>query len=348
MITHNFSPLIGIMTSQKADGGIAGNGLLFTELQKKLISLNGISFVFIPEAAGEEYIIGYVYSPEDNRWHKKRFPYPDLVYNRIPFRKSEQNDQSQNFFSILRKKDVPFFNPCFIDKYELFQLLKSHDHLKQYLPQTILVDHKKKLFSFFTKYQEIYLKPRQSSKGKGIFRLRKKGSSRIELEGVNRQESYKSFHHFWDHWNKLLLEKNYLAQEEIRSAEYEGARFDFRILAHGNHNDYVLTGVGIRQSQEQAVTTHIPAGGRLLPYKLLQTSEHDQFFQTIVPQIGNALSKQFGYFGEFSIDAGISKTGQYYIYEVNSKPMSFDESEIEEGKIEQLCQLFLQLTGFQK
>lgn len=346
MKAHNLSPLIGIMTSQKADGTIAGNGPLFIELQKKLISLNGISFVFIPEDAAEEYIIGYTYSPEDNRWLKKRFPYPDLVYNRIPFRKSEQNEQSQNFFSILKERNIPFFNPCFIDKYELYQLLKNHDFLKQYLPQTILVDRKKKLFSFFNKYKEIYLKPRQSSKGKGIFRLRMRGSSRIELEGINRQDSYNSFHHFWDHWNKLLLEKNYLAQEEIKSAEYEGDRFDFRILAHANNDDYVLTGVGIRQSHEQAVTTHIPAGGRLLPYKLLQSDGHDQFFQTIVPHVGKALSEQFGYFGEFSIDAGVSKTGQYYLYEVNSKPMSFDETEIEEGKIEQLCHLFMQLAGF--
>ena len=61
-------------------------------------------------------------------------------------------------------------------------------------------------------------------------------------------------------------------------------------------------------------------------------------------QTGKALSEQFGYFGEFSIDAGISQSGNYYIYEVNSKPMSFDENEIEERKISQLCRLFFQLT----
>ncbi|MEH7356347.1 YheC/YheD family protein [Neobacillus drentensis] len=348
MKDNNPSPLIGILTVRKANGAIAGNSSLFIELQKRLISLKGISFVFIPEEVESEFILGYTFSPDDNRWLKKRFPYPDLVYNRIPFRKSEHDEQCQHFFSILKDKNIPFFNPCFIDKFELYELLKNHDILQYYLPQTILADDKRNLFSFLKNLKTIYLKPRQSSKGKGIFRLRMNSPLRIELEGINKHENYKSFDHFWESWKEKLLKKYYMAQEEIKSAEYNGDRFDFRILAHANLDDYILTGVGIRQSKEQEITTHIPAGGRLLPYQLLQADEHDQFFQTIVPQVGKALSKQFGYFGEFSIDAGVSKTGQHYIYEVNSKPMSFDEREIEEKKIEQVCRLFLQLTDIQK
>jgi glutathione synthase/RimK-type ligase-like ATP-grasp enzyme len=334
--------LIGIMTARKANGVIAGNGSFFIELQKKLISLGGISFVFIPEEIENDFILGYIFSPETNRWKKERFRYPDLVYNRIPFRKIEKDENSQRFFSTLKGKKIPYFNPCFIDKYELYQLMKKNALLHQYLPQTILVQDKMGLFSFIQRFSSIYLKPSQSSKGKGIFRLQLLNPSQLLLESVNKQESYQSFSHFWEHWNKELLERHYLAQEEIQSAVHDRNRFDFRILAHADYDDYVLTGVGIRQSQNQTITTHIPSGGRLLPYKLLQTSEHDKFIQTIVPQVGKALSDQFGFFGEFSIDAGVSKTGKYYIYEVNSKPMSFDETEIEERRIEQLCSLFLQ------
>jgi hypothetical protein len=347
MITTHTGPLIGIMTAHKSNGSIAGNGPLFIELQKRLISLNGISFVFTHEGINNDFIVGYSYLPDKNKWIQDRFPYPDLVYNRVPFRKSEQDEQCQRFFASLKEKNIPFFNPCFIDKYELYDLLKNHEILQRYLPQTILTKQKKDLFSFLKKHKSIYLKLTQSSRGRGIFRLRLIGPLKIQLEGINKRETYKSFHHFWENWNKELLEKNYLAQEEIKSAEYEGFRFDFRILAHADHDDYVLTGVGIRQSQEQEITTHIPSGGRLLPYELLQSSAHDQFINTVVPHIGKALSEQFGYFGEYSIDAGVSKTGQYFIYEVNSKPMSFDEPEIEARKIEQLCRLFLQLTDFQ-
>jgi glutathione synthase/RimK-type ligase-like ATP-grasp enzyme len=347
MITNQAGPLIGIMAARKANGLIAGNGPLFISLQKKLISLDGISFVFTPEEADNDVITGYTFSIDNNHWVKGTFRYPDLVYNRIPFRKSEQNEQCQHFFSILKEKNIPFFNPCFIDKYVLYELLKNHSFLQTFLPQTILIQQKKDLFIFLKKYKSIYLKPAQSSKGKGIFRLKLMETSKIQLKGINQHEIYKTFDYFWEKCAKELLEKNYLAQEEIKSAEYDGNRFDFRILAHGDADEYILTGVGIRQSQKQEITTHIPSGGRLLPYELLQSKDHDHFIQAIIPYIGKALSERFGYFGEFSIDAGVSNTGQYYIYEVNSKPMSFDEPQIEEGKIEQLCRLFLQLSNYQ-
>lgn len=338
-------PLIGIMTAHNTDGSVAGNGPLFIKIQKKLISLDGISFIFTTEGVNNNFIEGYSYLSEKNRWIKARFPYPDLVYNRVPFRKSEQNEQCQSFFARLKEKNIPYFNPCFIDKYALYEILRNHEILHNYLPKTILVQQQKDLLSFLNKYKSIYLKPTKSSRGKGIVRLRLIHPFQIQLEELNKQELYKSFYHFWKEWDSILIENDYLAQEEIKSAEFDGNRFDFRILAHADNDDYVLTGVGIRQSQAQEITTHIPAGGKLLPYELLQSNAHDHFIQTIIPLIGKILSEELGYFGEFSIDAGVCKSGKYYIYEVNSKPMSFDETEIEDRKIEQLCRLFLQLTN---
>lgn len=344
---NHLGPLIGILTVRKNNGSMAGNGSLFIELQKKLISLNGISFIFTPEGVGEESIEGYTFLAESNTWLTVRVPFPDLVYNRVPFRKSEQDGKYQNFILTLKEKGIPFFNPSFIDKYELYCLLKNHPILQIHLPNTILAKRKTDLFDFLKMHNSIYLKPAQSSRGKGIYRLTLDKSAQIRLVGLTRSETYKSFHDFWKEWEYVLCEKNYLAQEEIKSALYEGKRFDFRILAHAENDGYSVTGVGIRQSQDQDITTHIPAGGRLLPYHLLKSAEHDQFIKTIVQHIGKELSEYFGYFGEFSIDASISTTGQYYLYEVNSKPMSFDETEIEERKIDQLCRLFLQLTNFQ-
>jgi len=347
MKTNHSGPLVGILSAKKADGTIAGNGPLFIALQKKLISLDGISFVFIPEDAGKDHIIGYTFLPEQNHWKKEKFRYPDIVYNRIPFRKSEQSEQCQQFFTILKEKNIPYFNPCFIDKFELYEVFKKHPFLKKFLPETIRIHKKKDLFIFQKTHKSIYLKPAQSSKGKGILRLKLNGAASLQVDGIHQRELFKSFDHFWEKHGVELLAKNYLAQAEIKSAKYMGNRFDFRILAHGGDSGYTVTGVGIRQSQTQDITTHIPSGGRLLPYEILQTKEHDRFIEAIVPEIGMALSDRFGFFGEFSIDAGVSMTGQYYIYEINSKPMRFDEEEIEERKIEQLCRIFLQLSDYE-
>jgi glutathione synthase/RimK-type ligase-like ATP-grasp enzyme len=344
---HNrLGPIIGIITARKKNGSLGGNGRLFMELQQKLISLAGISFIFTLDDVHENYINAHIYSPERNKWFKARVPYPDIVYNRIPFRKIERDQMYQALISALRDKDIPFFNPSFINKYELYCVLNQSPFLQDHLPETILIGQKEKLDAFIQKHQNLYLKPLQSSQGKGILRISEGDAKNLNVEGLTISETYQSFEEFWDNWGDVFKEKAYLAQQEIKSAEYEGRRFDFRVLVHANHNSYVVTGIGIRQSQEQNITTHIPAGGRLIPYGVIKSEEHDEFFYKAANEIGKALTERVGYFGEFSIDAGIDDSGHYYIYEVNSKPMKFDETEIEQRKISQLCSLFLQLTKF--
>lgn len=343
---NHLGPLIGIMTAQKRNGSITGNGPLFIELQKKLISQGGISFIFTSEGVHDDSIEGFTFLPAQENWIKITAPFPDLVYNRIPFRKSEQSDQSQHVFQILKEKNIPFFNPCFIDKSELYFLFKNHPILQDFLPETILAFPKNDLFSFLQKHRNIYLKPAQSAKGKGIYRLKLIENNEIFLQGLKINENFPTFQAFWEHWEQELTSKHYLAQEEIDSAQFEGNRFDFRILVHAVQNDYQVTGIGIRQSYHQDLTTHVPLGGRLLPYQLLQTNKHDEFIKTIVKHAGKVLSDELGFFGEFSIDACVSHSGNYYLYEINSKPMSFDETEIETKKIEKLCSLFYQITNF--
>ncbi|MFB3169136.1 YheC/YheD family protein [Neobacillus sp. 179-C4.2 HS] len=346
--SNGSTPVIGILTARKKDGSIAGNGALFIELQKKLISLNGISFIFTLDGVHQDSIDGYLYIPERNDWERISSPFPDLVYNRIPFRRTEEELKSSMFFACLKEMNIPFFNPGFIDKSELYNLFKKHPFLHTFLPATIPAKNKQKLSAFLSQYQSIYLKPSQSARGNGIFKLELDTAHRVLLKGLNENDEFVTFDSFWKEWERRLVEKNYLAQEEIKPVLYEGKRFDFRILAHAEKNHYKVTGIGIRQSQKQDITTHVPSGGRLLPYEQLQNEEYDFFIETIVQHIGASLTEAFGFFGEFSIDMGISQSGQFYIYEVNSKPMSFDETEIEEKRIEHLCQLFQQLTAPKK
>jgi hypothetical protein len=346
--SKGITPVIGILTARKKDGSIAGNLALFIELQKKLILLNGISFIFTLDGVHQDSIDGYIFIPDRNRWERITSPFPNLVYNRIPFRRSEEELKNSMFFACLKEKNIPFFNPGFIDKSELYHLFKNHPFLHTFLPATIPAKQKHKLSAFLSQYQTIYLKPSQSARGNGIFKLELDTAGKVHVKGLNEDDEFVTFDLFWEEWESRLLEKNYLAQEEIKSILYEGKRFDFRILAHAEKNHYRVTGIGIRQSQKQDITTHIPSGGRLLPYEQLQNEEYDFFIDTVVEHIGASLSETFGFFGEFSIDMGISQSGQFYIYEVNSKPMSFDETDIEERRIEHLCQLFLQLTAPKK
>jgi hypothetical protein len=346
---QHIGPLIGIMTSPKNEYSLAGNSQLFIRIQNKLLKENALSFIFSYEDVKEDgSIIGYIYLPSNQKWLRAIMPFPDIVYNRIPYRKSEQTAQFQQCLQLFQQYQIPVFNPGFIDKFDLFQILERNKKLKKFLPKTILVDSKEKLESFFNQKNDIYIKPRKLSKGKNIFRLSSENHQLI-LESNKEGHTFLMFNDFWDQYGEYFCHEHFIAQRSIQSALADGKRYDFRILAHYSPSKlkYELTGVGIRANEAKKITTHLANGGVIIPYRNIQTKKHDFFIQMIVEEIGIHLSKELGFFGEFSIDAGISSDGKYVLYEVNSKPMSFDEEEIEQKRIIHLCHLFLQKTGFE-
>lgn len=341
----NAGPVIGILTGKGKDQAIAGNGPLFKALQNSILQKSGVSYVFTPENLKDNSVNGYIYIPSQDKWIEAMCPLPHLVYNRVPFRKLEKTEAFHKASRFFNEQAIPLFNPGFLDKFSIYQLLKDHPPLKDYIPETILVTGPKPLKDFIHRYNTIYLKPANGAKGKGIYQLIRLEKS-ITLNGLHDSFSYADFEHFWCQWETHQMDKPYLAQKAISPAKLEGKRFDFRILAHFSGGTYSVTGIGIRQSQDQDITTHIPNGGVMIPYESVRTKEHDAFIHTAASEAGKLLEKTIGFHGEYSIDAGLTDQGNYVIYEINSKPMSFDETWIEEKRIEELTRLFLSLTGF--
>lgn len=344
----NFGPLIGILTVEKEDGSLAGNGSLFVKIQQELISNDSISVLFTPKGLAESKPTGYLFWPEKQKWIKVLSPLPHVVYNRIPSRNAEQTPQVLAVLEKLRKLAIPYFNPHFLDKSLLYNCLGKYPQLQEYLPDTILIKSKETLHSFLVEKVSLYLKPSLSFQGKGIYRVHFTGDQQIHIKGIDGDFFYPSMDEFWLDWANRLTSQRYIAQQEITSSKINGHRFDFRILAHalGKSEKYVVTGVGIRQSNSQEITTHLATGGTIIPYDTIRSDEHDHFIEKVVQACGKALTEEFGFFGEFSIDATQTETGSYYIFEINSKPMAFDETTIELKRLDHLTKLFFQLSGF--
>jgi hypothetical protein len=339
-------PLVGIMTASKNNRSLAGNLNLFISIQNELLSRGAHSYVFSFQDVKEDgRIIGYTYSPEKQEWHRMELPFPDVIYNRIPFRQSEQTHAYRHCIQLFKEHQIPLFNPSFIDKYELFLLLSSSQKLRKYLPDSILIDSKGTLEKFFYENKDIYIKPRMLSRGKSICRL----YGNLIFDSQSQKLPFSCFEDFWNSFGGTFSEGSYIAQPTIQPAILDGNRYDFRILSHWSATEkkYLVTGIGIRATNEFNLTTHIVNGGYIMPYEKFQEPKHDHFISTIVNEVGCVLSNQLGFFGEFSIDAGMDSDGNYVIYEVNSKPMSFDEEEIEQKRILHLCDLFFQITGWE-
>ncbi|CAM3648795.1 YheC/YheD family protein [Mesobacillus zeae] len=343
--SRNAGPIIGIMTAQKGEKGVAGNSSLFISLQKEAIKKSGLCVVFCPESVESHQISGYIFLPDPEKWAKVTTPLPHVVYNRVPFRKTEETSSFLKAAAVFKEWKIPFFNPSFLHKHELYQLFKKDSFLAPLMPETIKIESMEQLHDFLTSQKSVYLKPCLSSQGKGLYAVRIDGGL-LEWSGHQSRKEYRSFEELWDNNSSLLLEKDYIAQSEISPDLLDGKRYDFRVHALDGPEGYTVTGVGIRLSQTQNLTTHIPNGGILIPYEPLRTRQHDRFFEKAVMAAGALISKNLGYFGEFSIDAGLTSSGNYVIYEINSKPMSFDEEHIEQKRVSLLTNLLFRKAGF--
>jgi glutathione synthase/RimK-type ligase-like ATP-grasp enzyme len=197
------------------------------------------------------------------------------------------------------------------------------------------------LADFITIHPKAYLKPVKSSQGKGIYRIQSHGTS---LNLTSFDGNSKRFHiqHLAENMAPFLNE--YLIQEEIAADTLFGRKYDLRVIALLNQSDFLITGIGLRLAgNNQQLTTHVPNGGSILPFELLADRIDLKELKILVSSAGQALASAFGLIGEFSMDIGLTST-RPVIYEVNSKPMSFDENHIQEQRIDQLVSLFLQLS----
>lgn len=337
---------VGILTvsNPKKESGLGGNLTLFRDLSLYLLKHGILAYVFTGNALHPDSLRGYVFSSISNKWIECKVPFPDIVYNRIPSRSYEASEEFQHLITHFKDSRMNLFNPCFIDKYVMFEALNEDGFLTKHLPPTTVLRNSDCLHSFLETYRHIYLKPCKGSQGKGIYTIIKNDDDTLLFNSLKHCESFPDFASFWETKKRDLLKRSYLAQQAIRPKKLFGHRYDYRILVHYEKGFYKVTGKAVRMSQTQEITTHTPRGGKLFPYQDLQSRSLNQKLANIAQKCGEILSKKIGFLGEFSIDIGEDESGSLFIYEVNSKPMQFDEVEIETNRLLHLKNLFIELT----
>lgn len=338
--TTIIKPLVGIITTEHKSRKFAGNRAAFQRIQLALQQTGGLSYVFTPSGWGKESIIGFVYDFLNDKWNQAEFPLPDVIYNRIPFRKHELEGNIQIIKDVCQAQDIPFFNESFLSKEDTFKWLSRNDSLHSYLPYTKYLGNLADFEQMIQRFPQIYLKPSRGKKGKGIIVIEHKANNNWDVKTVNSSSSNLNKEQVLAQWITPHLGKDYLIQEAIKPLKWNGSRFDYRVLVHRkNRDEFMVSGIGVRQSQHQEVTTHVPAGGKIIPFIELPFQEDQNEIKFIAQEIGQTLANHL-VIGEFSIDMGKNDEGKLFIFEVNSKPMVFDEDEIRAKGLSHLLSYF--------
>lgn len=334
-------PLLGILTV--GEGSVfLGNRDNFRDISMSGKKWGALVYVFTPQGINWEKkkVRGFLYNSKLDTWQEMIMPFPHVVYNRIPTRRAERRpDVRRALTRINNLPNVTLFNRCFFDKHELFQILGGYPEVQACLPDTKKLDTLAHFRTFCSEHQYVYLKPVRGKAGEGIMRIEYKNQA-WQLQRLKEQRAitrrFVNLDDVWRHVKGHVRQQKYIIQQGIRRALYEGKPFDVRVLVQKNgEGEWGVTGVGIRRSGSQSITTHVPRGGSIhslssvLMALFKNESEHveAQIHQNVL-MIARALNEEIKDLAEMSMDLGLTENGELWFFEANAKPEKFDEPSI--------------------
>ncbi len=345
MKLDNHQPLVGILAGKSDKKHFTGNELAFQRIQLALQKNAGLSFVFTTEGLTEHSVKGFTFDFKQKKWAENSFPHPDVVYNRIPFRKYEQINHFSEIKMKLDSLNIPYFNECYFQKWDIYELLSKHKYLHSFLPKTIKLESILSFESMILQFKRVYVKPSNGRKGNGIFIVEKASTNSWNIETIHNEHRNISYAKLMTDWILPHIEREYILQQAISPLKWKGSRFDYRVLVHRkSQQEFIVSGIGVRHSQLQQVTTHVPAGGKIISFEDLPFYQDKFKIDKIASITGQLLLLKFQNIGEFSMDIGKDVNGDLFLFEVNSKPMVFDEDEIRRKGLDHLIQLFTFLS----
>ncbi len=311
----------------------------------------------------QKKIVGHTYIKQHKKgkWIRDLFPLPDIVYNRLSFRKHEGQKNVQALLARLEKEpQIYLFNSRFLNKWEVHQSLSQNPLSVDLVPESCLFNLDN-LIKMVSVYQSVFVKPISNSIGKGIIKVERRSNSRYlfyksAASNLGWKRCSTANQLYLNLKKSIGSEGKYMVQKAIDLATLQRRVFDLRTEVQKNgQGKWILIGVGVRVAARGKYVTHVPNGGSKAVYK----DVIDKVFNNST--IKQKLDSQLEYIcqvaprileeslkislGILSIDIGIDKSGTMQIIEVNSKPAGFDEDDIRRHHVENLNEYFLYIVN---
>lgn len=303
----------------------------FTNIAKRSKKYNVTVFRFHPlqwDRATNE-VKGEVFDHSFQKWEQCTFPLPDFIYDRCYYAHKRDVDE----FAVVKrlKKKTQFLSMGLPNKWSVYEVMKRHHSLVQFLPKTEKVTSSEDVINKLKRDEKLVLKPIRGAHGKGIFFLSQTKLNKIIVQthihgqkktGMFSKERFNRWLHTFN------VKNNYIAQPLLQLTNDEGKPFDVRILIQKNaYGNWQETGRGIRLGKKGNLVSNIHNGGKTKAFHEWTThvpmnEKHEVLKQLdmITSTIPPLLDKQFGPLFEIGIDVGVDQTGKCWLLEANSKP----------------------------
>ncbi len=342
----HLGPIIGILAaslpnSSNYDPKSTQAELIYLSNMGK--KMDGYVFFFTPTCVNFENntIRGYVYNHNPGRgvWVPSTYPFPDVIYDRISSRRTElRHDEIKN--NLMQQPYLKYFNPSFLNKWKVHQLLITNPSLKNNLPNTMELT-KDNLSLMLNLYNIVFVKPSDGSLGQGIIRVVKDEKGSLHYTIYRKKRSKKlaaNIDDFMGKTKKVRGEKPYIVQQGLDLATYKGSPFDLRIIYQKNGlGEWVITKKFVRVAAKGSNVSNLSIGGkaevskkvlRFLFKKAELIEMKNEEIKNLCFTIATTLEMVSNQtYGELGLDIGIDKKGNPWLIEVNSKPRKTTETD---------------------
>jgi hypothetical protein len=263
-------------------------------------------------------------------WEPVTGPAPRAIYDRC-FSETAR-PEALRVRAIARRLGLKVVNqPVKVTKLMTFEALSHNPDLAEYLPFTAPLTAAT-LAEAMERFDDLYLKPDNLYKGKGVHRLTRKGDRwLLQRRSGQRNVTRRLTPQMVPEALKQMLRANsrYLVQEGLDLATYAGNRFDFRSLVQKDgQGRWVVTGLVARVAPVGGVITSPRSGGQVAPPEQALASLFGEEARSIVADIlrvsvllATEAEHHFGLCVELGLDLGVIRSGQIKLIEVNGKPM---------------------------
>jgi len=335
--TLYIGPLIGVFTAGFTDSKhrpIGERSMFFSKILTVEKTVGAFPFVFGAHQINWENgtINGLFYLKEG--WKKIEVPFPNVIYDRLPNRKTENHQAIKRVKQKLHEEYlIPWFNPGFFNKWEIHQLLENEPIVSHLLPETFENPSFSLIERLLSKYQHVYLKPANGSLGFGVYQIIYSQEEEVyycrfknEI-GENKLQKFSSLELLINHLFKKKRFQDYIVQQGVSLIRINHRTIDFRVHTNKNRNGHWQVSVMAGKiAGRGSVTTHLNNGGFV--QTLDEIFESQQEYNEITVKLEDAalqLSKAIdekvkGCIGEIGFDLGIDKQGKVWLFEANSKP----------------------------
>jgi hypothetical protein len=335
--TLYLGPLVGIFTCGFTPyplQPIGERSQFFSKLLSLAKTVGVLPFIF-----GEQHIdwengiiTGLFY--QQNHWQTFKVPFPNVIYDRLPNRRSERRLDFKKIKDCLQNDYlIPWYNPGFFNKMDIFELLSQDDSIIEYLPETHSFQSFSMIERMLSDYGHIFIKPQNGSLGLGIYQIIFDKSSNYyycryrDKKGENKLTKYKSLEGLAENLFRKKDLSKMIVQQGIHLMRVDQRAIDFRI--HTNKDDqghWAVTAIAAKVAGSGSVTTHLHNGGDIKTIEEIFTVDHDlqlykQKLIEVTLRVSKALEQQIsGIIGEIGFDIGIDRNGDVWVFEANSKP----------------------------